>query len=142
MQQILIPDGSNIATLVLVLFYKLFPAIVEQGRLYKVCTPLFIVKEGKEVYYCYNDEEYESLFMRLKAKNAKFSVTRAKGLGETGAKVLHETGMNPETRTIQRITIGDIKEAERALEVIMGNDIESRKQWIEDNPVNLEDMSE
>lgn len=136
------PDGSNIASLVLVLFYKLFPTIVEQGRLYKVCTPLFIVKEGKEVHYCYNDEEYESLFMRLKSKNAKFSVTRAKGLGETGAEVLHETGMNPETRTIQRITIGDIEEAEQALEIIMGNDIESRKQWIEDNPVNLEDMGE
>lgn len=136
------PDGANIAMLVLVIFYKLFPAMVEQGRLYKACTPLFIVKEGKETHYCYNDEEYENLLIRLRAKNAKFTVTRAKGLGETGAKVLHETGMNPETRTIQRITIGDIEEAERALEISMGNDINGRKQWIEDNPVGLEAASE
>lgn len=136
------PDGHNISLLLTVLFWRLFKDLILEGRLYKACTPLFIVKEGKNTHYCYNSEEYETLVMRLNSKNKKFTITRAKGLGETGAKVLHETGMNPETRTIERITAEDVEEAEYWLDVSMGSDVAPRRQWIEDNPIELEDLDD
>lgn len=129
-------DGSNIACLIVTLFWKLFPKVIEEGRLYKACTPLFIVHENKNTHYCFTEEEYNTLLSKLEKNNKKITkVVRAKGLGESGSKVLFDTGMNPETRRIEKIVIDDVEKAREYLEITMGEDVESRRKWIEDNPV-------
>ena len=139
--------------------YKLFPGFIESGNVYKMESPLFIVKEKKvtEPYYFYFQKDYDDYMEELNAENASIeeknaknkvqkplrkieSVIRAKGLGEVKAKVLRHCSMNPETRLVTRITIGDVKEAEHALMVAMGDNEEIRREWI--NLVPIEDFSD
>ena len=138
-------DGQNIACLLLVLFWVLFPGLIESGNLYRVLTPLYIFKVGKgknqEVIYCFDNNEKNIALERLRKSGKKYEMVRAKGLGETGAEVLYETGMNPDTRIIEQIVIGDVKEAIEWLEITMGNDTTIRKEWIEANPVEIEEIS-
>lgn len=139
-------DGNNIAMLLLVLCWILFPDLIKSGNLYKMLSPLFIIKVGKgknqEVIYCFDDREREIAVSKLKKANKSFEMVRAKGLGEAGAAVLYETGMNPETRRVEQIVVGDIKEALEWLEITMGNDTSIRKEWLEANPVSLEEIGE
>lgn len=152
-------DGGQIASLLTLVIYKLFPGFIESGNVYKMESPLFIVKEKKvtEPYYFYFQKDYDDFMEELNAENASIeeknaknkvqkplrkidSVIRAKGLGEVNAKVLRHCSMNPETRLVTRITIGDVKEAEHALMVAMGDDEEIRREWI--NLVPIEDFSD
>lgn len=132
-------DGMNIACLLLVLFWEIYPDFVKQGRLYRILTPLFIVREirSKKEHFCFSDKEYEECIKQLKEAKITYNVVRAKGLGETGKDILYETGMNPETRTIQRIVVKDIEQAKKYLEIAMGTDTAPRKEWILQNPEYL-----
>ena len=140
-------DGGQIASLLLLFFYKLFPGLVKAGKLYKMNSPLFFVKEKnvKKMHYCFTQQEYDALVKELEYYDKKTGqkktkierVIRAKGLGEVGAKELREASMYPETRNITQITIDDIKEAEEALNIAMGTDLTIRKKWIELNPMTL-----
>lgn len=130
-------DGQNIFCLLLTFFWRYFPNIIKEGRLYKACTPLFIVSHGKEKYYFYSKKEFDNA-MNNEFKNKKVNIVRAKGLGETGAETLEYTGMNPETRTIERIIIDNIEDDIKYLEIAMGEDTSIRKEWIKNNPVELE----
>lgn len=128
------PDGKAICCLVYALVWNLFPDYIKKGRFFKIETPLFIINIGKDRYYAMSDaEKNEILKKHDKKKTAKIS--RAKGLGELPREIMSEFGLNHETRVLTQIQVQDVEEAERMLEVIMGSDIESRKKWIEDNPV-------
>ena len=131
------PDGDQIACLLIVAFWKLFPDAFAKKAVYRMLTPLYIIETKDGPIYCLNSEEKDEALATL--GNKKYKITRAKGLGETGAKALKFTGTDPATRRIQQITIDDVKEAERMLDTVMGDNIEARKEWLESNPIDFEE---
>lgn len=134
------PDGGDIAALITVLFWHLFRPMVEDGRLYRIQTPLFVIttKEGKNsrTLYAENDREHDDIVAELNSKNIKFVSQRLKGLGEGGADVMSDTGMNPLTRTVKQIVVRDLAAAEEMMGITLGPDADKRKTWIQENPVD------
>lgn len=127
-------DGAHIQTLLLTFFYRYMRPLVEEGHVYIALPPLYKMSEGKGkkeiVEYAWTDIELEE----LRQKFGKGSLLqRYKGLGEMNADQLWETTMNPETRTLIRVTIEDLARAERRVNVLMGDKVPPRRQWIEDN---------
>lgn len=133
-------DGGAISVLLTMLFWDLFRPMIEEGRVYQLLTPLYLiepVKKDSKNIYALNDIEYDEITKDLNAKGVKYKVKRLKGLGEAGAQVLNETAMNPETRTVKQITVNDIEAAARMLDITLGKDVEPRKDWIERNPYDF-----
>lgn len=122
-------DGSHIQILLLTFFFRYMRPLVEQGMVYIALPPLYKVSKGKEVQYCYSDEELEE----LKAKLGKVEIQRYKGLGEMNATQLWETTMDPDHRTLIQVNIDDLLIAEKRVSMLMGNKPESRRHWIEEN---------
>lgn len=135
-------DGSNIRCLILVLIWELFPGLIQGGHLYNMETPLYIIEQGKNRFYCYNEIERDEVIDKLDSENKKYTITRAKGLGEAGTDVLEETGMNPATRNIKKITVHDVEKAIEYLDIVMGDDVSIRKEWLENNPIQVKDIIE
>ena len=127
-------DGAHIQTLLLTFFYRYMRPLVEAGHVYIALPPLYKMSKGKgkkeEVAYAWTDGELEKLRSQF-GKGA--TLQRYKGLGEMNADQLWETTMNPETRTLIRVTIEDLARAERRVNVLMGDKVEPRRKWIEDN---------
>ena len=127
-------DGAHIQTLLLTFFYRYMRPLVEAGHVYIALPPLYKMSKGKgkkeEVAYAWTDGELEELRKHF-GKGA--TLQRYKGLGEMNADQLWETTMNPETRTLIRVTIEDLARAERRVNVLMGDKVEPRRKWIEDN---------
>ncbi|HEM2541495.1 TPA: DNA topoisomerase IV subunit B [Streptococcus suis] len=127
-------DGAHIQTLLLTFFYRYMRPLVEAGRVYIALPPLYKMSKGKgkteKIAYAWSDGELEEL---RKDFGKGFILQRYKGLGEMNADQLWETTMNPETRTLIRVTIEDLARAERRVSVLMGDKVEPRRKWIEDN---------
>jgi len=128
-------DGGHIRTLLLVLFARYMRPILEEGRLYAAMPPLFKIEvtgRGGDTLYAYSKEEMERLVSRLEkeGKKVKTPIQRFKGLGEMDASEIWDTTLNVETRTMRQITLGDVQEAERVLELLMGSAVEPRREWI------------
>lgn len=122
-------DGSHIRTLLLTLFYRYFPKIIENGNLYIAQPPLYRIQKGKEVFYAYSDNEKERILKKFDASGA--NIQRYKGLGEMNPDQLSDTTMNMETRTLKKVEIGDATEADRLFDVLMGENVEPRKNFIQ-----------
>ena len=120
-------DGAHIRTLYMTLFYRYLFPLVEHGHLYIAQPPLYRVQKGKEVTYAFTDEEKDKLTKGVENPN----VQRYKGLGEMDAEQLWETTMDPARRILKQISIDDVKEADKVFDVLMGNEVEPRKLFIQ-----------
>ncbi|MBE6128221.1 MAG: DNA topoisomerase IV subunit B [Erysipelotrichaceae bacterium] len=122
-------DGSHIQILLLTFFYRYMRPLVEQGMVYIALPPLYKVSKGKQMQYCYSDDELAA----LRKKMGKVEIQRYKGLGEMNATQLWETTMDPASRTLIQVGIEDGVKAERRVSVLMGDKAERRREWIENN---------
>lgn len=125
-------DGAHIRTLLLTFFYRYMRPIIEHGYVYIAQPPLYKVSQGKKVLYAYNDKELEKILEEL-PQSPKPNLQRYKGLGEMNPEQLWETTMNPETRTILQVNLDDAIEADETFEILMGDKVEPRRDFIESN---------
>ena len=132
-------DGSHIRVLLLTLFYRFFRPIVEAGHVYAAQPPLFCIKHGKTIKYVLNEEERDSYIASLN-ENTKYEITRMKGLGEMNAEELNETTMDINKRVLRKITVDDAIAADEAFSKLMGEEVEPRRQFIEENAVYVQNL--
>jgi DNA gyrase subunit B len=148
-------DGSHIRTLLLTLLYRHMKALIELGHIFIAQPPLYKVKKGKQEFYAYDEDEREDVVKRLKTEKGKkaedpahagepheegavivgngIAISRFKGLGEMNPEQLWSTTMNPETRTILQVTIENAADADRTFSILMGDEVEPRRAFIEKN---------
>ncbi len=133
-------DGAHIMTLILTLFFRYFREIIEAGYMYIAQPPLYRLKKDKREQYCYTDQQKDQLVEEWGGKGVY--VQRYKGLGEMNPEQLWETTMDPEFRTLVRVHIEDAAAADHVFTKLMGDDVESRRKFIEDNAayVDLDDL--
>ncbi|MDC3296608.1 DNA topoisomerase (ATP-hydrolyzing) subunit B [Balneolaceae bacterium] len=126
-------DGSHIRTLLLTFFYRYMRLIVELGHVYIATPPLYRITAGKNIDYAWDDDTRDKLIKELKKSKRKFDVSRYKGLGEMNPDQLWETTMDPETRTLQLVTIENAAGADKMFSTLMGDDVTPRREFIERN---------
>ena len=136
-------DGSHIRTLLLTFFFRRMPEIIYNGHLYIAMPPLYKLQQGKKISYAYDDNEKEMIVGRMEKdnKSQKINVQRYKGLGEMNPDQLWDTTMDPEKRTLQKVTVEDAAKAQETFQDLMGHNVESRRSFIEKNAkfvVNLD----
>ncbi len=132
-------DGSHIRTLILTMFYRHMHDLIENGLIYIAQPPLYRVKKGKEIKYLYSDEELDE-FKKNSSHPERLDIQRFKGLGEMNPDQLWETSMNPEKRIIKKVNVSDAAEADRLFSVLMGTEVEPRREFIESNAQFVENL--
>lgn len=130
-------DGLHIRTLLLTLFYRYAKELIEKGHIYIAQPPLYRIKYKNKNHYFYSDEEKDDF---LKEKDPKLDIQRYKGLGEMNPEELFSTTMEPESRTLKQVTLEDLVEAERMFTILMGDKVEPRRNFIEQNAKYVENL--
>ena len=124
-------DGSHIRTLLLTFFFRYMKELVERGHIYIAQPPLYKISKGSKEQYAYNEEERKRIIMTLGDQGIR--VQRYKGLGEMNPNQLWKTTMDPETRTLLRVTIDDAVEADHIFSILMGDNVAPRRKFIQEN---------
>lgn len=124
-------DGAHIRTLILTFFYRYMPKLIEAGYVYIAQPPLYLVRKGQTLEYVYDDHKLEQVLKRIGRGNV--AIQRFKGLGEMNADQLWETTMNPDTRTLLLVTVEDVLEANTMFTTLMGDKVEPRREFIQEN---------
>jgi len=122
-------DGEHIKTLLLTLFFRFMPELIKSGNVYVAVPPLYKIRKGQD-YYVYSDKELKKMIEKVGASS---TITRFKGLGEMNSSQLWDTTMNPKTRKMKKISIEDAVEADRVFSMLMGEDVQERKEFISEN---------
>ena len=130
-------DGSHIRTLLLTFFFKYMPELIENGNIYIAQPPLFKVSKGKKFFYAFSDEERD---MYIETLGGNADVQRYKGLGEMDGKQLNETTMDPNFRTTLKVTMADAQKAAETITLLMGDEVEPRRQFIEQNATYVQNL--
>ena len=135
-------DGAHIRTLLLTFFFRYMRPLIEKGYVYSAVPPLYKLTRGKTVRVAYSDPERDAISAELRGDNpnVKVDISRFKGLGEMDAHELWETTMDPERRSLRRITLDDAVRADQIFTILMGEEVEPRKQWIETNAKDVENL--
>ncbi|KYH28026.1 DNA topoisomerase (ATP-hydrolyzing) subunit B [Clostridium colicanis] len=134
-------DGAHIRTLLLTFFYRYMKELVEKGHVYIAQPPLYRIQRGKELRYAYSDNELQNILREMGGKDKNTDIQRYKGLGEMNAEQLWETTMDPERRTLLQVTIEDAMVADEIFTILMGDKVEPRREFIQENAkkvVNLD----
>ena len=127
-------DGSHIATLLLTFFFRYLKPLIEQGYVYIATPPLYLLKKGKDHRYCWDESQRELMIKEMKGgKDVNVIIQRYKGLGEMNASQLWDTTLNPEYRTLKKVTIDNAAEADRVFSMLMGDEVPPRRAFIEAN---------
>ncbi len=132
-------DGAHIRILMLTFFYRYMRPLIEKGYVYIAMPPLYKVTKSKKEYYVYDDNELEKLMQEI-GRDPKPEIQRYKGLGEMSAEQLWQTTMNPETRTMMQVTVEDAMAADEIMSLLMGDKVEPRKEFIEENAKLVTDL--
>ena len=130
-------DGAHIRTLLLTLFYRYFTPVIESGYLYIAQPPLYRIQKGKQIEYLYTEDEKEGAVKKL---GEGINIQRYKGLGEMNPDQLWETTMDPEKRTMKKVTIEDVREADRIFDVLMGVEVAPRKKFIQTHAKKVKNL--
>ena len=132
-------DGAHIRTLLLTFFYRFMKPLIEQGHVYIAQPPLYQVRKGKQVWYLYTDEAMNAKLEEL-GKDSSVVVQRYKGLGEMNPEQLWETTMDPANRTMLKVHLEDAVEADKIFSVLMGDKVEPRRKFIEENAKKVRNL--
>jgi DNA gyrase subunit B len=125
-------DGSHISTLILTFFFRYMRELIESGYIYIATPPLYLVKKGQKKDYAWSDDQRDLLMQEFGSGS---SVQRYKGLGEMNAEQLWDTTMNPQERTLRKVTIDNGGEADRVFSMLMGDEVPPRREFIEKNAI-------
>ena len=126
-------DGAHIRTLMLTFFYRHLRELINEGHIYIAQPPLYKVQAGKQIQYVYSDEQLQSVTKVMDQENKRYGIQRYKGLGEMNPEQLWETTMDPEVRTLLKVSLEDATYADKMFNVLMGDKVEPRRQFIEEH---------
>ena len=132
-------DGAHIRTLLLTFFFRFMRPLIEAGYVYIAQPPLFQIKQGKNVEYCYSDKQLQEILERL-PKHPKPGIQRYKGLGEMDATQLWDTTMDPSVRTLLQVNLENAIDADDTFNRLMGDEVEPRRLFIEENAIYVKNL--
>jgi len=133
-------DGYQIRTLILTMIYVLMPTLIKEGKVYIAESPLFEITCGKDTYFAFNEAEKQEITEKLTGK--KFKIQRSKGLGENEPEMMWQTTMNPETRRLVRVTYDDAEKTMEMFDVLLGDNLAARKDFIAEFGQNFLDLAD
>jgi DNA gyrase subunit B len=135
-------DGYHIRTLVLTMLYRLTPELIERGKVFIAESPLYEITAGKNTFFAYNDREKNEILAKQEKLNVKCHIQRSKGLGENEPEMMWQTTMNPATRRLVQVIPTDADKTHEMFEILLGDNLRGRKEFIEENGYLYIDMAE